>query len=653
MPGSRQPRHPPERLDDLDVAAVAYARKWRRASDGERHRLRDDLVCRCVPFAHRMARRYRGRPEPMEDLEQVARLALVKAVDRYDPGRGSFTAFAVLTICGEIKRHFRDRTWGVHVNRPLQNLTLEVAVAAAELTHILARHPTVAEIARHLNVGEEQVRYAQACAANHLPVPISMPIDDRGRRELGDLLGGRDEAIEILPDRLAITELLHALPARIQRIIALRFYGDLTQAQIAEEIGISQMHVSRLLRHALTWLRAAMLSDGTPAWTGTEHGQSVHRLRVLVSKNNAEVNVEVRGEIDRDNKAYLWRRLRRAIALASPGRMVIDLAGAPLVDVAGAAMLREVYTSAGFAHVAVRLQGLQPLVASVLAIVGLQDLSPVGPAADARTAPDRPATPPPRVSRAHPSRVHRPGDTVAPSGGATAVAGSEDTDMAVTPTASPDEDIRREVLTELRFDAEVGQSELGVGADNRMVTLTGWVDSLPRKWAAERAALRVRGVKAVANEIDVRLPAGDERTDADIAAFAVRALAWNTRIPKNAVQVSVSNGWVTLRGAVDLHYQRREAHQVIRNLTGIKGITNLTTVRSSDPPAPDYVKDRIVSAHLRSAVLDARQITVALAGGKVTLTGTVLSWVGAAEAERVAWSAPGVTEVDNRIVVQR
>jgi len=341
-------------------------------SDPDRPNLRERAIEAWLPMAHRLARRYARRGEMFDDLAQTAVVGLIKAVDGFEADRGvEFPGYAVPTIVGEIKRHFRDRTWGTHVYRRLQNLTLEVGSATAELTHTLARDPTAAEIARHLEVSEEQVRHAQLCAASQLPATLNAPIDDRGHHELGDLLGGPDEELDTLPDRLAIAGLLRLLPARIQRIITLRFYGDRTQTQIAEELGISQMQVSRLLRHALTWLRIAMLSDTTPEWTATVESESPPTLQVEIRKTKTEIIVEVVGEIDRDNAAHLSRRLRSALSLASPRPMVINLAGAPMVDVTGAAVLREGYLSADAVHVAMTFEGLQPLVGSVLAIVGL------------------------------------------------------------------------------------------------------------------------------------------------------------------------------------------------------------------------------------------------------------------------------------------
>jgi len=377
MPGSRHPHLGREHLGDLDASAVAYARRWAAADAAERGRLREDLICRCLPFADRMARRYGGRPEPLEDLEQVARLGLIKAVDRYDPDRGSFTAFAVVTICGEIKRHFRDKTWGVHVNRRMQDLAAEIGHAGAELTHLLARDPTAAEIARHLDISEEEVEHARICAAGHTPMPLSTPAGDGEFHELADLVGTSDESIEVIPDRIAVTELLHLLPARIQRMVTLRFYGNLTQAQIAAEFGISQMHVSRLLRQALAWLRAAMISDVTPPWHGLEECHGPDSLRMRVSQTEAATSVELVGEVDRDTTDGLWRRLHEAIATAAPGRMVINLAGVPLIDAAGAAVLRDAWLSAALAQVDVTLVGLQPHVAAVLTMVGLP--APVRP----------------------------------------------------------------------------------------------------------------------------------------------------------------------------------------------------------------------------------------------------------------------------------
>lgn len=224
--------------------------------------------------------------------------------------------------------------------------------------------------------------------------------------------------------------------------------------------------------------------------------------------------------------------------------------------------------------------------------------------------------------------------------------------MAIRAPAVTDEGIQQQVVNALKWDAEVEARDIGVAVGEGLVTLTGWVDRFGKKWAAERAALRVRGVKAVANEIEVRLPSRDERTDLDIAAAAAHALAWNTQVPDDAAQVTVSNGWVSLRGEVDAEFQRREAQHAVRNLFGVRGVTNLITVRPQSTPMPDYLKDRIAAALIRSALLDTRRITVTATGNRVILTGTVRFWTERQEAERVVWSARGVTEVENHIEVR-
>jgi osmotically-inducible protein OsmY len=183
------------------------------------------------------------------------------------------------------------------------------------------------------------------------------------------------------------------------------------------------------------------------------------------------------------------------------------------------------------------------------------------------------------------------------------------------------------------------------------VTLTGWADSLIKKWAAEEAALRVRGVKAVANDIEVRLPALAERTDADIAEAALHALKWDAFVPEDSVKVKVSNGWVTLEGEVEYQYQRNDAEWAVRRLTGVRGVTNLIKVRPQ-AASPSNLKQKIEEALVRSAEMDAHRITVDVDGSKVILGGTVRSWAERQLAERVAWSAPGVTAVENRIEVR-
>jgi|SRR5579859_2257248 len=222
--------------------------------------------------------------------------------------------------------------------------------------------------------------------------------------------------------------------------------------------------------------------------------------------------------------------------------------------------------------------------------------------------------------------------------------------MTAATTVRSDEQIQREVLEELKWDTRVQPNEIGVSVKDRVVTLTGWVDSYAKKWVAEQAAHRVRGVVAVANDIEVRLPSSDERTDSDIAAAVTRALEWDAFVPVEKVEVTVSKGWVTLKGEVDLEFQRRSAERAVRRISGVRGVTNLITIRPLQP-SPRDLRKQIEDALVRNAQTDAERVTVDVDGSKVVLKGTVRSWLERETAERVAWSAPGVTAVENHITI--
>jgi osmotically-inducible protein OsmY len=214
-----------------------------------------------------------------------------------------------------------------------------------------------------------------------------------------------------------------------------------------------------------------------------------------------------------------------------------------------------------------------------------------------------------------------------------------------------DEDIQQDVLEELHWDARVQPNEIGVAVTDGVVTLTGWVDSYTKKWAAEEAAHRVKGVVAVANDIEVRLGTDTQRTDADIAAAARRAIEWDAAIPTDKVHITVSKGWITLEGEVDWRYQKDDAERVVRRLAGVRGVTNLIKVKPRAKLSPTEIRQRIEDALVRSAETDAERITVEVIGDKVVLRGRVRAWAEKEEAERVAWSAPGVASVDNQITI--
>jgi RNA polymerase sigma-B factor len=257
------------------VAASRGPNRQDRATDEARMRRygathdpedREWLVERYLPLARHVAARYRGGSEPIEDLEQVASLALVKAIDRFDPARGaSFSSYAVPTISGELRRHFRDHTWALRVPRDLQELAVKVGKTESALQLELGRMPTAAEVADRLDCSVEALLEARDAAGANRMSSLDAPVssDEHEGASLAELLGAADAGLDEVERTLTVEAALERLPERDRIILRLRFEEELTQAAIGERVGLSQMHVSRLIRQALATLRdAAEAGDG-------------------------------------------------------------------------------------------------------------------------------------------------------------------------------------------------------------------------------------------------------------------------------------------------------------------------------------------------------------------------------------------------------
>ncbi|MFI5687986.1 RNA polymerase sigma factor SigF [Streptomyces sp. NPDC051636] len=257
---SRTKPHP---HDDAPDTAEAFERLAGLTDGPERQALREELVRLWLPMAERIAVRFRGRGESLEDLYQVAALGLVKAVDHFDPARGrAFEAYAVPTITGEIKRHFRDHMWTLHVPRRVQDLRNRVRTTVKELAQTTpGRAPTVAEIAERAQLTEDEVLSGLEALECFTALSLDAEMPGTDGYALGDALGRPEPGYDLVVDRAAVKPCLQALPERERMILYLRFFRGMTQSRIAQQLGISQMHVSRLLSSCFANLREELFAE--------------------------------------------------------------------------------------------------------------------------------------------------------------------------------------------------------------------------------------------------------------------------------------------------------------------------------------------------------------------------------------------------------
>ncbi len=232
---------------------------FRRIRDGDRPaEAREELVKMNYPLVEYLVRRFRGRGEPLDDLMQVASIGLLKAIDRFDIDRDvEFSTYATPTIIGELKRHFRDKGWAIRVPRRLQEIGMQITKIVATLSQELGRSPTVQEIAEKAGITEDEVIEGMDTVHAYSTLSLDAPAGDEGTTSL-ETLGAEDETLELLESWASVAPLLQELPSRERRILYLRFFRGLTQSQIAQELNISQMHVSRLLSRTLVQLREAL-----------------------------------------------------------------------------------------------------------------------------------------------------------------------------------------------------------------------------------------------------------------------------------------------------------------------------------------------------------------------------------------------------------